>query len=120
MLGRFTVRPDEDAEGRFAVWDGAVHGWRTRGLLDENSAMEAAVDLEIQYDAHGPRPPGAVRILKVPQAVHRATWSNGQIEGWARDTGTGAWYAKFRDPDGIVSLVLGSDVRPVKGQPTPG
>jgi crotonobetainyl-CoA:carnitine CoA-transferase CaiB-like acyl-CoA transferase len=56
----------------------------------------------------------AVRVLEAPQAVHRATWSDGQIEGWVRDTGTGAWYARFRDPTGLVSLVLGNDVRPVK------
>jgi hypothetical protein len=114
---RFTVRPDDEVEGQFGVWDEAVHGWRARGLQDELSAAEMAVDLEIQYDAHGPSPPNAVRILQVPQAVHRATWSDGQIEGWVRGTGTGAWYAKFRDPTGRVSLVLGNDVRPVKSGP---
>jgi crotonobetainyl-CoA:carnitine CoA-transferase CaiB-like acyl-CoA transferase len=56
----------------------------------------------------------AVRVLEAPQAVRRATWSGGQIEGWVRDTGAGAWYARFRDPTGLVSLVLGNDVRPVK------
>ena len=83
-------------------------------LQDELSAAEMAVELEIQYDAHGPRAPDAVRILQVPQTVHRATWSDGQIEGWVRDTGTGAWYAKFRDSTGRVNLASGNDVRPVK------
>ncbi|MEU8226185.1 hypothetical protein [Kribbella sp. NPDC048915] len=114
MLGRFTVRPDDEAEGRYAIWDGAVCGWRARGLHDELAAAEKAVELEIQYDAHGPRPADAVRVLPAPQPVRRATWSDGQIEAWVRDTGTGAWYAKFRDPSGRVSLVLGNDVRPTK------
>jgi hypothetical protein len=114
MFGRFTVRPDDEAGGCYGIWDGAVNGWRARGLKDEMAAAEKAVELEIQYDAHGPRPADAVRLLPAPRAVRRATWSDGQIEAWVRDTGTGAWYAKFRDPSGRVSLVLGHDVRPVK------
>lgn len=114
MFGRFTVRPDDEAEGCYAIWDGAVGGWRARGLHDELTAAEQAVELEIQYDAHGPRPASAVRHLAAPQPVRRATWSEGQIEAWVRDTGTGAWYAKFRDTTGLVSLVLGNEVRPLK------
>lgn len=117
MLGRFTVRPDDAAEGCYGIWDGAVNGWRARGLQDELAAVEKAVELEIQYDAHGPRPADAVRLLATPRAVRRATWSDGQIEAWVRDTGTGAWYAKFRDTSGRVSLVLGHDVRPIDGAP---
>ncbi|MFB6721191.1 hypothetical protein ACFCV3_13560 [Kribbella sp. NPDC056345] len=113
MLGRFTVRPADDGSEGFGVWDGAVNGWRASGIPDELTAAEQAVELEIQYDAHGPRPADAVRVLPSPQPVRRATWSEGQIEAWVRDTGTGAWYAKFRDPTGLVSLILGNDVRPI-------
>ncbi|MEU8224078.1 hypothetical protein [Kribbella sp. NPDC048915] len=115
MFGRFTVRPDDQAEGCYGIWDGAVNGWRAHGLQDELIAAEKAVELEMQYDAHGPRPADAVRLLPAPRPVRRAAWSDGQIEAWVRDTGTGAWYAKFRDPAGRVSLVLGNDVRPIKG-----
>jgi hypothetical protein len=117
MLGRITVQPDDEVEGQFGVWDGAVHGLRARGLHDELSAAEMAVDLEIQYDAHGPRPPNAVRILQVPQAVHRATWSDGQIEGWSEIQDLGRGTPSSATPTGRVSLVLGNDVRPVKSGP---
>jgi hypothetical protein len=58
MLGRFTVRPSDDGSGGFRVWDGAVNGWRATGLDDEEKANELATDLDVQYDAHGPRAPG--------------------------------------------------------------
>ena len=28
MLGRFTVRPSNEGDDTFGVWDGAVNGWR--------------------------------------------------------------------------------------------
>jgi hypothetical protein len=113
MLGRFTVRPDDGAEGPYGVWDGAVNGWRARGLADEIEASEVAAELEIQYDAHGPRQPDAVRRLATPQRVRRAQWFEGEIDAWIRDTGTGAWYGRYRDSDGRVSLVLGNDLRQI-------
>jgi len=61
MFGRFKVRPDTEA-GLYGVWDGGSNGWRGRGLL-EAAAHQLAADLELQYDAHGPRP--AFRVIQV-------------------------------------------------------
>ncbi|MFD3406996.1 hypothetical protein ACFWUU_40310 [Kribbella sp. NPDC058693] len=113
MFGRFTVRPDDTAEGQFGVWDAAVNGWRARGIADELEATGTAAELELQYDAHGPRPADAVRRLEVSQRVRRAEWAEGEIDAWVRDTGTGSWYGRFRDKTGRVSLVLGNDLRPI-------
>jgi hypothetical protein len=113
MLGRFTVRPDDEAKGQYGVWDGAVNVWRARDLADDLVAAETAAELELQYDAHGPRPADAIRRLKAPQRVRRAEWTDGEIDAWVRDTGTGSWYGRFRDREGRGSLVLGNDLRQI-------
>ncbi|MFG1820615.1 hypothetical protein ACGFIF_43130 [Kribbella sp. NPDC049174] len=109
MLGRFTVRPDDAADGQYGVWDGAVNGWRARGLQDELTAAETAIELELQYDAHGPRPADAIRRLEAPRPARRAEWSDGEIDAWVREAGI--WYGRFRDRDGRVSLVQAHDLR---------
>jgi hypothetical protein len=78
MLGRFTVRPSDDGSNRFGVWDGAVNGWRAIGIDDEAEAHRIASDLDIQYDAHGPRPADAIRKVDPAQPVQRAQWQNGE------------------------------------------
>jgi hypothetical protein len=64
MLGRFTVGPSDDGSGGFGVWDGAVNGWRATGLENEEEANELATDLDVQYDAHGPRAADKVRHVR--------------------------------------------------------
>jgi hypothetical protein len=43
--------------------------------------------------------------------VRRASWSDGEIDAWVREAGV--WYGRFRDCDGRVSLVLGTDLRQI-------
>jgi len=43
--------------------------------------------------------------------VRRASWSDGEIDAWVREAGV--WYGRFRDRDGRVSLVLGTDLRQI-------
>jgi hypothetical protein len=113
MARRFTVRPDDDADGQLAVWDGAVHGFRARHLPDEPTAIRTAIDLEIQYDAHGPRPADAVRKLDPPQRVQvrRAEWDDAELDTWVRDAGI--WYGRVEDEDGNVRLVPRQDLRKI-------
>ncbi|MGW6200032.1 hypothetical protein ACWF0M_28080 [Kribbella sp. NPDC055110] len=111
MLGRFTVRPSDDGSNRFGVWDGAVNGWRATGLDDERQARELAAELDVQYDAHGPRAADAVRHVDPAQPVQRATWSTGELDVWIRDKGV--WLGRFRDQDGQITWVPGTDLRPL-------
>ena len=111
MLGRFTVRPSDDGANTFGVWDSAVNGWRATGISDEPRARELASDLEIQYDAHGPRPADAIRHVQPSQEVQRAAWSTGELDVWIRDNGE--WLGRVRDKNGHVTWVPGADLRPL-------
>ncbi|HZX06006.1 hypothetical protein [Kribbella sp.] len=111
MFGRFTVRPSDDGSNRFGVWDGAVNGWRATGIDGEARARELAFDLDMQYDAHGPRAADDVRRIEPGQPVERATWSTGDLEGWIRDNGE--WIGKFRGKDGELAWVPGKNLRPL-------
>jgi len=111
MLGRFTVRPADDGSNRFGVWDGAVNGWRATGIDDEGQARQLASDLDVQYDAHGPRPAEAVRRVDPSQQVQRAIWATGELDVWIRDNGV--WLGRFRDKDGHITWVPGADLRPL-------
>ena len=119
MARRFTVRPDDDGNGQLAVWDGAVHGFRARHLPDELTANKTAVDLEIQYDAHGPRPSENIRKLDPPQRVLRAEWTESCLDTWICDAGV--WYGRVEDADGTVRLVPRQDLRRIgDGSADPG
>lgn len=111
MLGRFTVRPLDDGSGRFGVWDGAVNGWRATDIDDETEAHRTASDLDVQYDAHGPRPADAVRKVDPAQPVQRAQWHDGELDVWIRDNGE--WLGRVRDKDGRVTWIPGTDLRPL-------
>ncbi|ONI79061.1 hypothetical protein BWI15_00345 [Kribbella sp. ALI-6-A] len=115
MLGRFTVRPATGDDGPFAVWDNAVNGWRATGL-DEVAAEEMKADLDLQYDAHGPRPAGDVRRAEPARPVQYADWHPGELDAWIRDGGQ--WLGRVRDRDGRVSWIPASDLRPA-GQDSP-
>jgi YD repeat-containing protein len=113
MRVRFTVRPDEDESGHLAVWDGAVNGWRSRGLADEAAATREAAALELQYDAHGHRDPASVRLLgeDQQQQVQRAEWvAAGRLRAWLRTDGK--WYGVVEDDDGRTTYIPGDQLRP--------
>lgn len=80
-------------------------------LPDELTANKIAVDLEIQYDAHGPRPAETVRRLDAPQPVRRAEWHEGVLDTWIREAGV--WNGRVREVDGRVHLVSEKDLRPI-------
>jgi hypothetical protein len=111
MLGRFTVRPSDDGSSGFGVWDGAVNGWRATGLDDEEKANELATNLDVQYDAHGPRAADKVRHVEPAQAVQRVTWTSGQLDVWICDRDK--WFGRVRDPNGRICWVRGSELRPL-------
>ena len=111
MLGRFTVRPADDGSNGFGVWDGAVNGWRATGIDDEWEARRVASDLDLQYDAHGPRPAGAVRRVDPAQPVQQAQWKTGKLDAWVNDNGE--WIGRFSDAEGHVAWIPGSDLRPL-------
>jgi len=111
MLGRFTVRPADDESGRFGVWDGAVNGWRAIDIDSETEAQRIASDLDVQYDAHGPRPADAVRRVDPAQPVQRAQWENGELDVWIRDNGE--WLGRVCDDDGHITWIPGTDLRPL-------
>jgi hypothetical protein len=115
MLGRFTVRKAGDGSDRFGIWDGSVNGWRASDLT-EAQAHAMATDLDVQYDAHGPRPAEAVRRVEPAQRVQRAQWHGGGVlDVWIREKGE--WLGRVRDADGQISWVPGPDLRPEEGPP---
>lgn len=111
MLGRFTVRPSDDGSDRFGVWDGAVNGWRATAIDDEAKAYELASDLDVQYDAHGPRAADKVRRVDPAQPVQRAAWATGELDVWINDNGE--WLGRVRDNNGHVTWVPGKDLHPL-------
>jgi hypothetical protein len=106
MLGRFTVRPAGDGSARFGVWDSAVSGWRATDLTEQQDHA-TAVDLDVQYDAHGPRPAASVRRVEPAQQVQSAEWHDGG-HVWIRDNCERL--GRVRDRDG--TWVPGPDLRP--------
>jgi len=114
MVTRFMVRPDEEDPATYGVWDAATHGWRGRAL-SETRAREVAADLELQYDAHGPRPAESVRRLSAPRPVWRPA---GVLEAWVRHGG--AWFGRVRSAEGNISWLPAADLRPAPAEHSPG
>jgi len=85
MVGRFNVRPGT-GDNDWSIWDNAANGQRGSGLSEQQARAEAA-DLELQYDAHGYRPPETVRRVDPPVPVERA-W---QPVGVRRRLGPRRW-----------------------------
>jgi hypothetical protein len=111
MLGRFTVRPSNDGNGTYGVWDGAVNGWRASGLTDAATAERMKVDLDLQFDAHGPRPANSVRLVAPAKSVERPSgWISGVLDAWIFEDGQ--WLGRVRDADGYMTWVPGSVLRP--------
>lgn len=111
MFGRFTVRQSEDDDGTYGIWDAAVNGWRRATGLSKAEASRVATDLDIQFDARGPRNPSTVRRLDKPRPVHRAQWSmGGESDVWLVDE-NGQWYGRFREGN-TYTWAPGCDLRP--------
>jgi hypothetical protein len=101
------VRPDD--AGTYGVWDGAVSGWRTTGR-DPDDAQQQKVDLDLQFNAHGPRSAGDVRPVEPTQRVERAVaWEPAELDTLLKDGGD--WYGRIRDRDRHVTLVPRADLR---------
>jgi hypothetical protein len=109
MLGRFTVRPSNDGDGTYGVWDGAVNGWRSQGLSAE-AAEHAKTELDVQFDAHGPRSADAVRRVNPAQPVEHAEWEPGELDIWIRDGDQ--WLGRVRDREGRLAWIPAGDLRP--------
>lgn len=88
-----------------------------RQYLDQAEAERIKTDLDLQFNAHGPRPADDVRSVDPPQAVeHLTAWESGELDAWIRDGGQ--WLGRVRDRDGHVARIPQSDLRPA-GQQTP-
>lgn len=71
-----------------------------------------ATDLDLQFDARGPRDPGTVRRLGAPRPVLEAEWSRaGDLDVWLVGP-QGEWYGRVCDPDEVYRWVSGRDLRP--------
>lgn len=111
MIGRFNVRGGP-GETSWEVWDNSVNGRRGSGLT-EAAAYELAADLELQYDAYGPRSPEQVRKVNPPAPVERAEgWElAGTLEAWLYDPKAGHWFGRVRNGTHI-EWVHASELRP--------
>jgi hypothetical protein len=115
MVGRFKARRTSDnldGPNGWGVWDGAANGWRGSDLT-EHDAHATADDLDLQYDAHGPRPADTVRRVDPAQPVDRADWQPaGVLEVWIRERGH--WYGRVRGPDGQTTWIPATDLHPTR------
>jgi hypothetical protein len=111
MLARFTVRPPKGDVASFGVWDNGVNGWRDSGLADQIAAEWAKSELDVQFDAYGPRPAADVRRVEPGKYVERAPdWQPaGVLDVWIRERGI--WLGRTRDSDGHVAWIPGDELR---------
>ncbi|MEV8378804.1 hypothetical protein AB0P21_39060 [Kribbella sp. NPDC056861] len=79
----------------WGAWDGAVNGWRVTNL-ERAAAEQLKTDLDLQFNAHGPRPADEVRTVDPAQRVeHLTAWESGELDAWVRDGGQ--WLGRVRD-----------------------
>ncbi|MEV4260564.1 hypothetical protein [Kribbella sp. NPDC049584] len=113
MVGRFNVRPGDNGDDDWLVWDNAVNGHRGR-CATEVEANALAADLELQYTVHGPRDPANVRRVDPPITVDAWTPGAGQLDAWVNEGGR--WLGRVRRADGRVSFIDQNDIRPAPGR----
>lgn len=101
---RFLVRRCDD--GSSGVWDTVINAWRATGL-DPTRAERQAADLELQFDAWGPRPVNSLRAVRPPVEVDVEKWQPaGLLDYWLRArieeslVPRFAWYGRIRRDDG--------------------
>jgi hypothetical protein len=119
--------PSEGASSQPAISSdrptGLTREYDSRGItalrqyLEKAAAEQMKTDLDLQFNAHGPRPADDVRSVDPPQPVeHLTAWEPGELDAWIRDGGQ--WLGRLRDRDGHVAWIPQSDLRPA-GQETP-
>lgn len=98
---RFVAQPDDTGHS-YTVWDTVLHAFRTTGQT-RAQAEQLAADLELQYDAWGPRPAAAIRPVKPAVDVDVAVWQPaGRLDCWLREridqslTPQFGWYGRVR------------------------
>jgi hypothetical protein len=111
MIGRFRVQGGP-SEKSWEVFDNAMNGRRGSGLT-EGEAHTLAADLELQYDAYGPRSPDQVRKMDPPAPVEQAGgWAHaGFLEAWLYDPKAGHWFGRVRNGTRI-EWIPQSELRP--------
>src|SRR6266545_8004611 len=109
MVGRFNVRPGDNGDGDWMVWDNAMNGHRGR-CASEAEANALAADLELQYTVHGPRDQADVRRIDPPVPVDGWQPRVGELDAWVNEGGR--WLGRVWYPDGRVSFIDQSDIRP--------
>ncbi|GAA1559220.1 hypothetical protein [Kribbella lupini] len=112
MPARFTIRPSDDNSGTFGVWDGAVNGWRAHDLATKVDAQRVVTELDIQFNAYGPRPADDFWPVTPARPVQRAEWQPGELDAWIRDD-DGQILGRFRAPDGSLAWIPSGDLRPL-------
>lgn len=118
MLGRFKARRSGNGPNGRGVWDNASNGWRAVDL-SEQQARETIEELDLQYDAHGPRPAENVRHVQPAQPVDQAEWQPaGVLEVWIRERGQ--WTGRVRTPDGRTTWIPATELYPSTRQAPPG
>jgi hypothetical protein len=121
MVGRFNVRPGYGPH-HWLVWDNAMNGRRGEEPT-EARAQALAADLELQYDAHGPRNPASVRRLEKAVAVDAWQPRIGELDAWVSEGGE--WIGRVKLPDGQIKWISHRELRPADGtakagRPHPG
>jgi hypothetical protein len=119
MPRRFLARLCDD--GSVGVWDCAINAWRSAGQ-NQAQAEQHAADLELQFDAWGPRPAQAVRRVQPPVAVDNASWQPaGLLDHWIRVCADDsfvprfAWYGRVRTESGAHLWLPAEDLRRAEG-----
>ena len=112
---RFVVRRDDD--GTWGVWDTVINAARATGL-DQARAEQQAADLELQFDAWGPRPAPSVRPVRPSIPVHAADWKPaGMLDHWIRVRADESliprfgWYGRVRTDTGTYLWLPADDLR---------
>jgi hypothetical protein len=116
MVGRFNVRPGDNGDGEWMVWDNAMNGHRGR-CASEAEANGLAADLELQYTVHGLRDQADVRLIDPPVPVDGWQQRVGELDAWVNEGGR--WLGRVRHADGRVSFIDQSDIRRADSQ-SPG
>lgn len=112
MVGRFNVRPGDNGDGDWLVWDSAVNGQRGR-CSTEAEANALAGDLELQYEVHGPRDPASIRRVDPPVAVDAWQQHAGVLDAWILEGSR--WLGRVTRADGRVAFLDQNDIRPTSG-----
>ena len=112
---RFLVRQADD--GTWGMWDTMINAARAAGQ-DRARAEQQAADLELQFDAWGPRPAPSIRPVRPGIPVDGADWQPvGVLDHWIRVRADNslvpkfAWYRRVRTDAGTYLWLPAEDLR---------